>query len=366
MNRFIFIALLFIFLCAPHPGRADALRAESFAKNVHLSYLDGNFSQMTLFIKQALEAFPYDESLKRNLLGVLEKAYTLPGAKTIAPDWHLPKEIKSIDVGLYRHTFENDLYWGYDVAIAMHVAEGSIADLKLTNIFGEVILQKKTAVGKWTEGNKSHGEWSVKLQEHLGKDPLVSGLYYFDVVFTDQKVKPFHGWFLVPEDVFNSFPTVTSPKIDELFLNPSPVFSWDKFGQPLTASYSRIYLSSHINSQDCEKAGSVFYLTTTNPLQQFQLGALPSALKIYDNQAVNMTHKDFENFFNTANTAFVKGIKKLKNGKHLFTIEYDVDRQFGDLGFALVTQNTIGFRVDTGEPDNNYNCEAIQNEYAKP
>lgn len=367
MKRHIIpIFFLWIALTAPRTALTQTLTPESFAKNVHLSYLNGNLQQMTLFIKQALEKHPHDESLKHNLLGVLEKAYTLPNAHDIAPDWHLPKKIRSLDVGLYRHSFENDLFWGYDISIALHVDENTIQDLTLKNALGQIILQKSTGVGKWSESNKAHGEWGARLQVHLGKKPLASGLYTIDVVFADKSTPAFHAWVLVPEAIFNHFPTIKTPEMEQLWTTTTPTFSWDQLVEQWQASYLRSSVTARVESQECKDVGSIFYLSTSTPLQQFQIGTLPAHFQIHDDQAVRLSHHEFENIYYQPNMLFVEGLKSLKNGKHLFTIEQSVDRHFGEMGFGLVTQNTIGFRIDNGIANNTYKCDSLTNDYAKP
>lgn len=348
--------LIFTLLFLAYSSQAAALTNKEHARRTHDAYVSGEFAVMTQFMKEAFEAYPEDEILHKNLLSLLEAAYKQDKRDDIKPGWALPKEIQTLSVTVYRHTYSEDLYWGYDLVIGGHVTKDALKDFKLTDQKGDIILHKEGKVGRWNEGDQSHGHWSFKSQTHIGKIPPKPGLYFMTFEIADHD-KPVQLWFLLPLAAAKNYVEIITPKPNGTLKGHQPKLQWKDYRSDFFEGFDDNTISAHISAKACEWH-TVHYISSDTPFSKYKVGQTPEGFKKDSYQSYNMSHDEFTKVFSTPNLLFSDGVNELPNGKHNFSITYLESRSFGPMGFDLETMNNVYFDVKDSKAKP-YDCDNL-------
>lgn len=361
--RYFILKIILLFFFISRASASEVIASEVYAKKIHLSYLNGHHEQMLLLIKEALLAHPYDVSLKENLIDLFAKASQ---RFVLKPDWVLPKDISTFEVSTTRKSFSNDLYWEYKLSFYIHTQPHKIKSFSLHSAQGTTVLISSNTDSSWEEGYIAHGDWGVIIGKNLGKTPLSSGLYFFDLVFTDSSLEKFSGWFILPQSIPDEFPSVVSPKVDQVYYTDKPTFEWNDDVFTKQNLFARASTAVNILTQSCDDTPSVFDFYAPHPKTILTLGPPLSDSKFINLKNLHLSHAQVINLFKNPQLVMMSGTQSLFQGKYFFYLTQRLSQDFGKMKINVNLQNIIPFRVELKDMNKQYDCSHLPEDYVNP
>jgi hypothetical protein len=283
------------------------------------AYVSGNLKIMALNLRQALEQNPQDSVVKANALSLLAKAYENAGDAGIPVDWHLPDEIKFMDVGVKYTVRDEGRYLLRVYGQTQH--EHSVQQLQIIQFPDRVILDKKAGIGSWSDQQKiDSAGFSFELASDRSRQMIPGGLYLLNMTLNDGTQT--RGWFII-EDTANSTaaPRILSPAMDEVFHTPNPTFHWQNFVSPQYQPFERrsLWLGISRSEPPDYKWDEVYGHYEAPP--------------VVENWTINANGDD-------------NSLPNLSKGGYIFLIDYHERKKFGDLKITRDSVSSRSFRVN--------------------
>lgn len=290
-----------------------AVAGDYFARNpnlgidpiqkAHTGFLEGDFKKMALGMKEALMAHASDASVQTNVSDLLRRSYKVLAGSGIPVDWHLPDEIKQLSAVVKR--IERDsVHHKFKISGHTEVLD-LIKQLRVVRYPGDEILNKQAGKGEWEQDHQEGEDVYFSLSTTKSGQPTPEGLYLIDLELSNGK--QVSGWFIL-DDSLNAgdAPKVYSPAFDQIFSTTKPTFRWQDY-------HSALY-------QPEERRSLWFGVSRTDPPDY----AWNDIWSIWQSPP-RLTETTIG--LNASGT----GVSQLAAGSHVFVIDYQEFKRFGDM-----------------------------------
>jgi len=295
---------------APEPVRA-----------AHEAYLAGQFGAMVTHVKRALMEYDQDQTIRTNMLRLVDRAIDRSGPAGLPCDWSLPSELRSVEAGVRR---TRDAVTGQEqreilVGVVMN-CRGVVRNIRLTRYPDRVLIddslndeEARQCMGYTTFGNLTNGEPSDGLYMlHLG---LAGG-------------KSVDGWLILTRQESSATPQVQSPTPNEELDNANPELRFANF-------YSPEYKPG-------EQRNLVAVVSHTRPAQ------LSGGLKNESHIAwsIQMENPSIQKLVvGPQPGVYPPGATHLTDGGYRFALVYTESRRFGPMSLTRESRTFLPFSV---------------------
>jgi hypothetical protein len=257
--------------------------------------------RMTTLMKSALMANPSDPIVRDNVLGLYSQAYTILKSHQLTPDWHLPGEIRDMNITV-RRSFNNEDKFSIVVRGTTRQPK-VIKQFQISHYPDQVMIDKAMGLGEWEE-NQESGKYSFGIESKVSPQKLETGLYTLNIELENGAKT--QGWFLVDEDMTASTsPIVQSPARGETFNTGNPTFHWSNYVSPQYKPYERRWFWSGVSKVEAPQYNweEKWKIYQENPtIHQATLGVngnfdSPDDHKLEaGNYSVTFNYKEFKTF----------------------------------------------------------------------
>jgi len=204
--------------------------------------------RMTTLMKNALINNPDDPLIRDNVLALYDQAYATLKSHQLTPDWHLPVEIRDMNITV-RRTLEDRVQYSIVVRASTHQPK-IIKQFQIVRYPDQVLIDKEAGIGKWQENADARkSQYGFGIESNLSPEKIPTGLYLLNIELDDGNKT--QGWFLVDDDMnATTSPVVRNPSANEVFHAGNPSFNWNNYISPQYKPYERRWLWSGVTTEE--------------------------------------------------------------------------------------------------------------------